>query len=95
GDCSMAARLHDGDLFSVQFYLPYYSMRNFFSPQVHHIETLFRTGKSPLPIERTLLTTGMTAAAIDSLFQNQKRLETPQLAAVHYQPTSESTFRRT
>ncbi|MCA9008351.1 MAG: hypothetical protein KDB01_01325, partial [Planctomycetaceae bacterium] len=49
GDCSMAARLHDGDLFSVQFYLPYYSMRNFFSPQVHHIETLFRTGKSPLP----------------------------------------------
>ena len=95
GDCSMAARMHDGDLFSVQFYLPYYSMRNFFSPQVHHIETLFRTGKSPLPIERTLLTTGMTAAAIDSLFQDQKRLETPQLAAVHYQPTPESTFRRT
>ena len=44
------------------FYLPYYSMRNFFSPLVHHIETLFLTGKPPYPIERTLLTTGMTAA---------------------------------
>lgn len=94
GDCNMAAGIKGGDLFSVQFYLPYYSMRNFFSPQVHHIETLFRTGKSPYPIERTLLTTGMTAAAIESLFQDQKRLETPHLAAVHYQPTAESTFRR-
>jgi hypothetical protein len=69
GDCNMAARLHGGDIFSVQFYLPYSTMRNFFSPQVHHIETLFRTGKSPYPIERTLLTTGMTAAGVESLYQ--------------------------
>jgi len=95
GDCNMAARLGDGEIFSVQFYLPYYSMRNFFSPQVHYIESLFQTNKSPYPIERTLLTTGMTAAGIESLFQDQKRLETPHLAAVKYQPTSESTFRRT
>ncbi|MFN8709531.1 MAG: hypothetical protein ACK526_23490 [Planctomyces sp.] len=94
GDCNMAARLKGDEIFSVQFYLPYYSMRNFFSPQVHHIETLFRTGKSPYPIERTLLTTGMTAAGIESLFQEQKRLETPHLAKVQYQPTPESTFRR-
>jgi hypothetical protein len=94
GDCPVAARLKGGDVFSTLIYLPYYEMRNFFNPQVHHIESLFRTGKSPYPIERTLLTTGMTAAGIDSLFQKQKRVETPHLA-VHYQPSPESTFWRT
>ena len=94
GDCNFAARLKGGENFSLMFYLPYYTTRNFFNPQVHHIETLFLTGKSPYPVERTLLTTGMTASGIESLFQNQKRLETPHLA-VKYQPTRESTFRRT
>ena len=94
GDCNVAARLKGGDIFSVMFYLPYYTTRNFFSPQVHHIETLFLTGKSPYPVERTLLTSGMTIGGVDSLFQNQKRLETPHLA-IPYQPTQESTFWRT
>lgn len=93
GDCNAAARLKGGELFSVQFYLPYYTMRNFFSPLVHHIETLFQTGKSPYPVERTLLTTGMTAAGVESLYQKEKRLETPHLA-ITYQPTRESTFWR-
>ena len=92
GDCSMAARLRNGGEYSVLFYLPYYSMRNFFSPQVHHIESLFQTGRSPYPVERTLLTTGMTAAGIESLFQ-KKPLETPHLA-IEYQPTAQSTFWR-
>ena len=78
---------------SVLFYLPYYSMRNFFSPQVHHIESLFLTGRSPYPVERTLLTTGMTAMAIESLYQKQKRLETPHLA-IRYKATRESTYWR-
>ncbi len=94
GDCNMAARLHGGDIFSVQFYLPYSTMRNFFSPQVHHIETLFRTGKSPYPIERTLLTTGMTAAGVESLYQGGRFMETPHLH-IRYQPTTQSTFWRT
>lgn len=55
---------------------------------------LVKIGKTPWPIERTLLTTGMTAAGIESLFQKQKRLDTPHLA-VQYQPTRESTFWRT
>ena len=94
GDCTVAARLEGGKMFSTLIYLPYSSMRNFFNPQVHHIETLFSTGKSPYPVERTLLTTGMTAAGIESLFQNQTRLETPHLD-VRYTPTRESTFWRT
>ncbi|MSU35077.1 MAG: hypothetical protein EXS36_08170 [Pedosphaera sp.] len=94
GDCNVAARIKGGKIFSVLFYLPYYTLRNFFSPQVHHIESLFLTGKSPYPIERTLLTTGMTAAGIESLFQNQRRLETPHLM-FPYKPTRQSTFWRT
>ena len=90
-DHSVAVRFKDGNLFSVLMYLPYYTMHNFFNPQVHHVESLFLTGKSPYPIERTLLTTGMTASAIESLFQKQTRLETPHLA-IQYQPTRESTF---
>ncbi len=93
GDCSAALRLKGGEIFSVLFYLPYYTMRNFFSPLVNHIETFFLTGKPPYPIERTLLTTGMTAAGVESLFQKQKRLEAPHLA-IPYKPASESTFWR-
>jgi hypothetical protein len=92
GDCSMAARLEDGSDYSVLFYLPYYSMRNFFSPQVRHIERLFQTGQSPYPVERTLLTTGMTAAGVESLFQ--KKLLPTQHLGIEYQPTRQSTFWR-
>ncbi len=93
GDCTVAARLKGGNVFSVLIYLPYYSMRNFFNPQVHHIESLFLTGRSPYPVERTLLTTGMTAAGIESLFR-KRRISTPHLA-VEYQPAPDSTFWRT
>lgn len=93
GDCSVAARMKDDAVFSVLMYLPYYTMRNFFSPLVHHIEGFFQSGTPPYPIERTLLTTGMTAAGIESLFQGDKRLETPHLA-VRYQPSAESTYWR-
>ena len=94
GDRTFAARLKGGSLFSLLFYLPYYSMRNFFNPQVHHIESLFRTNRAPYPVDRTLLTTGMTAAGIESLFQDQKRLLTPHLS-IRYQPTAKSTFWQT
>ncbi len=93
-DTPIAVRMKNADIFSTLIYLPYYSMRNFFSPQVNHIETLFRTGKSPYPVERTLLTTGMTAAGVESLFQKQKRLDTPHLA-ISYKSTRKSTFWRT
>jgi hypothetical protein len=93
-DTPITVRMKNDDIFSTLVYLPYYSMRNFFNPLVNHIETLFRTGKSPYPVERTLLTTGMTAAGVESLFQKQKRLATPHLA-IKYKSTRKSTFWRT
>ncbi|MEE3365866.1 MAG: hypothetical protein VX304_09485 [Planctomycetota bacterium] len=93
-DTPVAVRMKNNDIFSTLVYLPYYTMRNFFNPLVNHMETLFSTGKSPYPIERTLLTTGMTAAGVESLFQKQKRLATPHLA-IKYKATERSTFWRT
>jgi hypothetical protein len=84
--------------FSTQMYLPMpdgrTTMANFFSPLSNNMEKMFLTGKATYPIERTLLTTGLTAAGVDSLFAGQTRLETPQLM-IKYQPSKESTFWRT
>ena len=93
-DDTFAARLAGGKLLSLQIYLPYYSMRNFFNPQVRQMESLFLTGRPSFPIERTLLTTGMTAAGVESLFQQQRRLETPHLD-IHYTSPRESLFWQT
>jgi len=84
-------------IFSTQMYLPMpdgrTTLASFFSPLVNGMEKMFLTGKATYPIERTLLTTGLTAAGVESLYRNQTRFETPHLA-VKYQPTTESTFER-
>jgi hypothetical protein len=68
------------------------TLENYFNPLVHYIEQMILTRKEPYPVERTLLTTGLLCAGIDSLFQGQQLLPTPQLA-IRYQP-GDSTFRR-
>ena len=82
---------------STQMYLPMpdgrTTLANFFSPLVNSAEQMFLTGKAPYPIERTLLTTGLTAAGVDSLYAGQTKLDTPHLA-IRYQPSRESTFWR-
>jgi hypothetical protein len=83
---------------STQMYLPMpdgrTTLANFFSPQVNNVEKMYLTGKPTYPVERTLLTTGLTAAGVDSLFRGQTRVETPHLA-IRYQPAKESTYWRT
>jgi len=59
-----------------------------------NMEKLFETGKSPYPIERTLLTTGLTAIGVDSLYAGGAKLETPHLE-FGYQAQKESVFERT
>ena len=46
-------------------------------------ETTFMTGESPCPIERTLLTTGLVEACVQSANTEQARVETPHLAIVY------------
>lgn len=83
---------------STQLYLPMpdgrTTLANFFSPLVNNFEKMYLTGKATYPVERTLLTTGLTAAGVESLYRNGAKVETPHLA-IRYQPTKESTFWRT
>ena len=55
---------------------------------------MFLTGKAQCPVERSLLTSGLLIAVTESAFQGMKRLETRNLAAIHYQPNPESTYWR-
>jgi hypothetical protein len=70
------------------------SLASFFSPLVYHTEQMILTGEAPYPIERTLLTTGLTATGVDSLFAGGTRMDTPHLH-IAYQPAKASTFWRT
>jgi hypothetical protein len=92
GDMTFAARLRDEDKpFSTLFYGHPREICNFFSPLVNHMETLIATGQSPYPVERTLLTTGLTAAGVESFHRGQQRVETPHLD-IRYEAAEESTF---
>jgi hypothetical protein len=94
-DITFAARLWgESEVFSCLMYLPHRDVCNFFSPLVHQAETMFLTGKSPRPIERTLLTTGLTAAGMESLWRGQQRIETKHLG-VGYRVGDEYAFWRT
>jgi hypothetical protein len=98
-DFTVAARIKGQEApLSTQMYLPGLhpgqTLPNFFSALAHQVETMFVTGIPPYPVQRTLMTTGILAAAIDSLSQDQKRLETPHLRQVKYQAPRESTFMR-
>jgi hypothetical protein len=97
-DFNFAAHLEGrNEPLSTQMYLPMprvqATLANFFSPLVNHIEQMFLTGQPSYPVERTLLTTGLVAAAVESLHQGQTRQETAHLSLA-YQPTAASTFWR-
>ena len=94
GDFSFATRVKGRrSPISALFFLGPRNLCSFFSPLCNSVEKMFLTGKPTYPVERTLLTTGICIAGVDSLHQGQKRLETPHLS-VNYQPTKEPTFRR-
>jgi hypothetical protein len=59
---------------------------------VKKIEEMFTTGKAPYPVERTMLTSGILDFALESRFQGYKKLDTPELAKVRYQPPEPSNY---
>jgi len=93
-DFTFAARLKgEAEPLSTLFHLPPNPNVVYSASLMSKAEETFLTGKSPYPIERTLLTTGLVEAGVRSLGTGQKRLETPHLA-IRYQAPRESTFAR-
>jgi hypothetical protein len=94
-DFTFAARLKDqAEPLSTLFYLPPTPNVTYSAGLMAQAEATFLTGKSPSPLERTLLTTGLVEAGVRSLGKDQQRLETPHLA-IAYQAPRESQFLRT
>jgi hypothetical protein len=92
GDFTAAARIKgQREPLSTLFYLPPNPNVVYSAALMAKAEEMFLTGKAPYPVERTLLTSGVLAAALKSLAEGQKRLETPHLA-VRYEVPWESLF---
>jgi hypothetical protein len=85
------------EIISCQMYLPMpghsATTADFFHPLVRHIETMVLENRSPYPVERTLLTSGMTLAAVDSIHNGYAAVQTPEMQVV-YQAPKESFFWR-
>ncbi|MCA9064923.1 MAG: hypothetical protein KDA96_17745, partial [Planctomycetaceae bacterium] len=97
-DFNYAGYRRDTDeIVSCQMYLPMpnhgSTTADFFNPLTRHIEETILTGKAPYPIERTLLTSGVVIAGVNSLHAGQTRQQTPHLNVAYTAPR-ESTFWR-
>ncbi len=88
-----AHRLAGGKVEATKYYVGPWNNRNLFKALSHAIQTHFQQGKSPYPVERTLLTTGVTLAAVDSAEAGGKPIETPDLAAIQYKAGDWSAMR--
>jgi hypothetical protein len=72
----------DPNVQATRFYNGPWGNRNLFQALSHAIQVHFRTGRSPYPVERTLLTTGLTAAAMRSR-DARRRVDTPHLGITY------------
>ncbi len=90
-------RSDTGEIISCQMYLPMptrgATTADFFNPLTRHIEDLIIHERANYPVERTLLTSGMVVAGVESLYQDQIVIPTPQMGVV-YEAPEESMFWR-
>jgi hypothetical protein len=92
-DFSFAAQVHgQAEPLSTLFYLPPNPNVQYSAVLMSKVEEMFLTGEPPYPVERTLLTSGVLAAAMKSL-ATKRPVDTPHLA-IRYQSSRESTFCR-
>lgn len=92
-DFNFAARVRGPGIISTQFFLSPVPNVTYSACLVSKIEQMFRTGRAPYPIQRTLLTSGVLEACLTSKLENHERLATPRLA-VSYEAPAESQYCR-
>ena len=92
GDFTFAAKIKgEAEPLSTLFYLPPNPNVVYSAALMGHAEEMFLTGTAPYPVDRTLLTSGLVEAGMQSLAGGQKRLETPHLS-VRYKVPPTSLF---
>jgi len=92
GDYNLAVRIRGRKApISFQFLLPPNPNVSYSSCLMHHVETMISSGRAPYPVERTLMTSGILDACLDSKVQGHRLLPTPQLVFA-YEPPRESLF---
>jgi hypothetical protein len=77
-DLAFGCRMN-GSVYGTEFYLQNGPPHSHFSYLSLNVEEMFVTGVPSYPVERTLLTTGVLEAALDSRFRGHIRVETPHL----------------
>lgn len=77
---------------ATRFYVGPWNNRNLFKALSHAIQSHFREGRSPYPVERTLLVTGALVAEVDSKVNGGSPVETPHLD-IRYRPRDFRAFR--
>lgn len=97
-DFTYAGSIRGSDkIVSCQMYLPMpptnVTLADFFNPLMNNVEQMILNHKAPYPVERTLLTSGMTLACVNSLHRGQTTVETPEMDVV-YRPAAESAYWR-
>lgn len=75
-----AAKPREGEPVSLLFWLQDGKPFGHFARLSHHIQQMFLTGKPQYPVERTVLTTGVLDAAMQSRFKKGEKLATPHLS---------------
>lgn len=93
-DTTIACRAVDGTTSGTLFYLPAPPGARFFDALVLRIEEFVRSGLPPYPVERTQLTGGALDVALESRVRGGSRIESPDLAAIDYDPPGDSGFIR-
>ncbi|NKB71449.1 MAG: hypothetical protein GKR89_30630 [Candidatus Latescibacteria bacterium] len=77
-DFAYAARV-DGQVQATEFYLQNEGPFGHFGYLCRNVQRFFQTGQAPYPPQRTLLTTGIIDAAMNSRYEDHRRVETPYL----------------
>jgi hypothetical protein len=75
------------------FHLPPPPGTRYFDALAFNIEKLLETGRPPYPVERTLLTTGVLDAAMESHARRDARVETPELDVAYAAPADSGFLR--